>query len=439
MSNKKKKLLKNRQQKKTVLTPEESAARTKRIIIIAVCIAVGIAMLLGLVLGIIAAVRNASYVMKLDRVGIDEGVARFLISIYKTDYMSNAGITTDTDEFWSSKYYTGTMGDLFNYEATEYLKTVITANALFDKYATLTKDDKYKIEYAVQEILHREASGSKKEFNELTEKWGFDYKDFRKGSEMIYKLRTVYSAIFGADASRVQTDFADYCESFYNQNYIRAKILVIRTADTFKVDDKGELVKGEDGTYETVPLTKEQLAERVEYINRLDEYVKRIKENPNGEADLKNFNNLLDEAAEKYSNENVVSGVKNGYYLAENSQYASDMGLPDVIKAALSLDIGEIYTYETGSVVDEDSDTKESFSYKCYVYRMEKEKGAYKNTSLEHYFRDFNTLAAVSLYSDMVDDYSKEIDFKKKWDKLNPASVPYNSTYKVNKFPTSVD
>ena len=88
MSNKKKKLQDNRAKvKKPQLTPEESAKRTKRIVIIVLCVILSLAILFGAVLGIITAVRNASYLMKLDRVGIDEGVAAFLTSSFKNDFI----------------------------------------------------------------------------------------------------------------------------------------------------------------------------------------------------------------------------------------------------------------------------------------------------------------------------------------------------------------
>ena len=60
------------QLKKAAPTPEESAKKTRRIIKITVCVILALALLLGAVLGIITAVRNASYVMKADRVGIDK-------------------------------------------------------------------------------------------------------------------------------------------------------------------------------------------------------------------------------------------------------------------------------------------------------------------------------------------------------------------------------
>ena len=98
------------------------------------------------------------------------------------------------------------------------------------------------------------------------------------------------------------------------------------------------------------------------------------------------------------------------------------------------MELGEIYTYETGVTVAEDDEKQDTFSYKCYVLKMEKEKKAYKNKTLEHFFRDFNTLASVSLYSETVDEYSKKVTVKDKWDKINPVAIPYNYDYRVNTF-----
>lgn len=419
------------------LSQEASAIRTRRIVIITLSVILSLAVVLGAVLGIITAVRNSSYIMTLDRVGIDEGVASFLISIYKYDYMVallESGVEAeDTSEFWSTPLYTGNQGDLFNYEAERYLKSIIAANALFDEYATLTAADKSKIAFAVEEVLGRKASGDKKAFNELTKEMGFDYKDFEKGSEMLYKMRVVYNTVFGESGSKMQTSFADYCESFYNKNYIKAKILIIRTQDTYELDESGNMIKGEDGKYKTRPLKEAEKLERANYISELDACVESIRNNPNNTISLNDFNNLLEEIANKYK-ENVVSGVTDGYYLASGSEYSSLLGIDDVISKAFSLEIGEIYTNETGALMSDDEEDNDSFSYKCYVYKMEKEDKAYKNKSLEHFFRDFNSLASVSLYSEIVDAYSKDVEVKDDWKNINPVAIPYNYNYRVNTF-----
>ena len=73
---------------------------------------------------------------------------------------------------------------------------------MFDEYATLTNEDIYKIDFAVQEVLNFQAGGSKKTFNELTSSMGFDFKDFKRGTEMLYKLRVVYNTVFGESGSK---------------------------------------------------------------------------------------------------------------------------------------------------------------------------------------------------------------------------------------------
>lgn len=423
--------------KKKPLTEEERAKRTRRVVIIVISAILAAAIVFGIVLGIITLVRNASYVMKLDRVGIDKGVAAFLISIYKHDYietlLSDGVDASDSSTFWAKKRYTGTEGDLFNYEATEHLKRIVAANVLFDEYATLTDDDIYKINFAVQEVLNFQAGGNKKAFNELTSSMGFDYKDFKRGTEMLYKFRLVYTTVFGESGSKMQTNFADYCETFYEMNYIRAKILVIRTQDTYKFDENGEMIKGEDGKYETRTLDEAEKRERAEYIQDLDKCVQLLRTNPDNTIALNDFNNLLNTVAEKYK-ENVTSAVKNGYYLAEDSDYTTKLGLDGIIDEAFGLEVGEIYTYESGVAAAEETDSSTGFAYKCYVYKMEKDDKAYQDSSLEHFFLDFNYLASVSLYSEMVKEYAKEVEVKDKWDALNPVAIPRNYNYRVKSF-----
>lgn len=421
------------------VTVEESAKRTKRIIVISVSIVLALAIIFGAVLGIITAVRNASYVMKLDRVGIDKGVASFLISIYKYDfmiYLLEGGVeaTEDTEEFWSSSYVSGTYGDLFDYESTRYLKSVIAANALFDQYAELSEDDEYKIDFAVEEVLNRKCDGSKQTFNELTAPMGFDFKDFRRGSEMLYKMRVVCSTVFGEGGSKMQTEYADYCESFYNSNYIRAKILFIRTEDTYVIDEETNKVVVENGKGVTRPLEEHEKAERLADINRLDKCIEAINKGSNFAVD--DFNSLLAELGNKYSYENVVLGTEHGYYFAQNSQYAKDFGMSDIISEAFKLEEGEITTHEKGAIIAEgDEESDSGYSYKCYIYRLEKEDKAYQNSSLKDFFYDFNSLASISLYEKLVDEKAEKVEIiEKKWSEIIPSAIPYNYDYRVNSF-----
>ena len=52
----------------------------------------------------------------------------------------------------------------------------------------------------------------------------------------------------------------------------------------------------------------------------------------------------------------------------------------------------------------------------------------------KHFFLDFNYLASVSLYSEMVKEYAKEVEVKDKWDALNPVAIPRNYNYRVKSF-----
>ena len=100
--------------KKAKATPTKKASlsgakRTRRIVIILVSVLVGIAVVLGAVLGIVSAVRRASHVMRLEDIGINEGVASYLSSVFKSMYMQNlasSGVSvSDTESFWNTLYF----------------------------------------------------------------------------------------------------------------------------------------------------------------------------------------------------------------------------------------------------------------------------------------------------------------------------------------------
>lgn len=463
MSNKKKKMIEQRKaiNKKAPLTAEQSAKKTRRIIITVICVILALAIILGAVLGIITAVRNSSYVMKADRVGIDKGVANYLISLYKYDYVISYEGAKDTDEFWNKARVTGTEGDLFNLQATRHLKQIVAANALFDQYTKLTKDDKKRIDLAVNEVLNFKASGSENTFNEKAKDMGFDFDDFKKASEMIYKANIVAVRVFGENGANMPSLFGDFCDSFYEDNYVKAKILIIRTENTFAyetdsngefvLDEKGEKIPiydtDEDGNkiHRTRPLSTAEKAERLDYIARLDSLVAQLTEKPDSVHTRNTFDSLLEEIAVKYD-ENVLTGVTDGYYLFRKSYVSEDygkeqiirssyterLGLDHIVKQAYALETNEIYVYESGAAVDDDS--TDSYSYKCYVVKENAKKGAYSDSSLEHFFRDFNALAAYFLYAELIEEKTDDVKLTKKWDAIDPVAIPMNKDLYVLEF-----
>lgn len=414
--------------KNTTVKSAKKNISAKKATIIFVSVFVGIAIIIGSTFGIIAAVRNSSYVMKLESVGIDEGVANYLSSYFKTKYMqslASSGINvSDTAAFWNTKVFNeSTYGDYLKYETEQYMKQIIASLRVFDMYTSLTAEDKNEIKLAAKEILAYKASADKKLFNEDTEKYGFDYKDFEKATEVLYKTYVLKERIFGQNGENM-TSFPDYCEEYF-ASYARVKLVFIRTQDTFLTDAEGNREKDDKNNDALRDLTESEKLERAEYIARFDECIKGIND---GTVASEQFDVLAEELINKYG-ENSRESIT-GYYFSYGSTYTEEFQkyYKDVVTKTFEMEIGKCAVIEFGSLMAEDEEESEqSFVGRCYLYRISNEKDAYKNQN--DFFLDFYSLAATSLYQKMIEEYAKKVEIMDKWKNIDCVNTPYNVDY----------
>ena len=408
------------------------SALTKRIIIIAASALVGIAVILGAVLGITSAVKRSSYVMSLDGFGIDAPVACYLSSVFKSMYMqslASSGVNvSDTPSFWATKVFReNTYGDYLAYETEQYIKQIISANVLFDAYTSLSAADKKEIELAAKEILIYKSGGDVSAFNEATKAMGFDYKDFKRATEIIYKAYSVQNRIFGESGERME-NFPEELLAYYS-GYTRVKLIFIRTQDTFVLDEAGNRVPDDKGNDSLRPLTAEERSERVEYIEKLDACIEGIN---NGTVAPEYYDALAAEIYGKFK-ENIDTTLTSGYYFISGSKFTTEFSemFSDVVTKAFEMEISTAYVTEYGSIMaDGEEANANTFVGRCYIYRAEKESKAYEAKDENGFFSDFYSLAATSLYQKLINEYLKEIEIKKdKWAEIDPVSIPYNVDY----------
>jgi hypothetical protein len=375
-------------------------------------------LIFGAVFGIIVAVRNASYVMKYDNVGIDAGVASYLISYYKGNFLSKVDSVygayinvSDTPEFWSSprslEGLTSTWGDLFEYEVERNLKLIIAANVLFDTRSEFSDADKNAVKIATEEVLSFRHNGSKSEFNDATAVYGFDYKDFEKATEMLYKYTYVQAKIFGPAGENMMTN-SEFFQNFFS-GYKRVKLLFIRTDTKFELDANGNRIIGEDGKDKLVSLTDEEKAERTRRIEEVRATVSGIND---GKVAIEMFDKHMSDYDEG------DRSAHNGYYFRSGTDFTDEFAseFNDIVDAAYSLEIGKAAEVECSFGV-------------CFVLREENVPGAYTNTKAGWCFSDFYYLAASELYYSLVEELAKEIEVKEKWNDISPIAVPYNYEY----------
>jgi hypothetical protein len=182
--------------------------KNKKITLIAVSALLAVVLIAGGILIAVSEIRQARACISYKGLTMDEGVTSFLTASFKYDYLvylkQEAGVyeALDTPEFWG-KYAIGnnTYGEALEQECELYLKQVAAGAYLFDRYSRMTSSDKAELKKACSDVLEYHAAGSESVFNRMAEPMGFDYSDFVKGSELLYKAKRAQTSVYGEDGS----------------------------------------------------------------------------------------------------------------------------------------------------------------------------------------------------------------------------------------------
>ena len=378
--------------------------KSKKIFLVFTAIFLSLVLTLGIVIATVSAVKESRSVMSYKGIYMYEGVANYLAASYKYTFkatLTKLGINgADNESFWARSAGGGkTYGDILKENTDRYLKSVLVGSYLFDRNTKLTKNDKELIANSVAEVLEHKAGGDVDKFNEIGEPMGFTYKDFERAAELIYKFEMAKTVIFGYDAAALETGLFDaQCDEYYRENYVRVRLLVIRT----------------DGEWATDPDTGKQV---------LDEYDEEEK----AEA-LAKIQDMREKIADGRMNETAfIWHIQNeyptdqvnderGYYFSASSAYSHNFaneGGRDIVKLALSGRVGEYTECEL------DIGT-------CFIYKCELEDGAYSSYVLERFFEDFYINAAPSIYLDSLTSYFSDVKIKDKYDFDAVVTRPYN-------------
>ena len=247
-------------------------------------------------------------------------------------------------------------------------------------------------------------------------KYGFDFDDFEKATEMLYKRSYLGVTLFGYDGEGIASDSV-YCDSFYS-NYVRASFLFIRTENTYTYDADGKKITGSDGKYVTRPLDDEEKAERAADIEKLQGII-------DGKYELALFDDLWVKYAEENNEELYDCYFTDGSSLRQDlaSKYSA------AVNAAESAD-----PLSLTRVNDDKSDDGNSFIGSCFIYRFELEEGKYKETDDDGYFDDFYSLAATKKLRELITEVTERVEIRDAFANINPITLPYNSTYVVRGF-----
>ncbi len=406
-----KKTIQNEKAKKSKIS------KKSRILITFICIFLSIAVVLGAVFAIILGSKKKNAVVYYEGVTMNEGVASFFASYYKSKFLSalnNSGTPAyDTEEFWASTYQGDvTYGEYFEFYVKEYIADVIAANYLFNKYSSLKSSDRQAINNTIDEVLTYKAEDSKDVFNKETEGYGFDFADFKEATKMMYKSQKVRSVVFGENGEKLGA-FPEECDQYFS-NYSHVKLLFIRTEDKFLLDADGNRVPDELGNDSLVPLSDAEKAEKQRVIAEIRAAITAFNEG----GDLQMSPTLFDNYLEKHGNGDATMN-SSGYYFYTQAEYTEEFytAFPKIVETSMSMD------------KDSYAEVAVAFGV-CFIYKYENADREYASSSASACFSDFYSDAADFLFAKSVEEIVTNVVFNdSKYSEIEFEKIAANSIF----------
>ena len=405
--------------KNNVVQKNEVKRKNNRFLITFVCIFLTLVLILGATLATVSAVKRAKSVAVYKGQSMSVEVASFFSSYYKYTFISaltRGGVvgTEDSPGFWNRDAENGkTYGELLSEGANEYIKQIIVANYLYDRYGRLSREDKDRISNAVSEILEYKAEGSKNKFNELVSPYGFDYSSFVDAVTMLYKASESQKIIYGSDGANV-SNFPEQA-SEYLAEYSHVKLLFIRTEDKF-VYENGNRVIGGDGNYLLIPLTDEEKAARKKLISEISAAISATQSGAGVTMNAEMFDFYL-----KNHDEGDEDMHEDGYYFSKNSSFTAEFS--EVFKNIVEK------SYEMS--LESYAEIPLEFGV-CFIYKTAPTPAAYATGLSTACFSDFYSDASDFLFAKSVTELSAEVELRDKMSEIDFVTLPYNYAFLPN-------
>lgn len=331
---------------------------------------------------------------------ITEKEYNYLAGMFKKQVMVSIDPTL-TDDDLSLELQSGvTLGDYIEYSyRTGFEQSVLTllySQLLFDEYGLeLSEEELSSIDATAAAVVSYYGDYSTKTFNSRAKQYGFDDKTLRSVYLKQYRENKVRLHILGENNEKV-TD--EQIESYYQDNYLRYKTIIINTLYKVHTDSSGK--------DSFVYLSDEEKKSQELLVVELKELL--INENKNyNYIILKDDLNLsYDELWEKYSDDKFYP---NGCYETSNP---SDEQLinSNVLAAAYQSKVGEIKTVTakryfsgSGSISGEGGTTEikpgDYFEYgTVFVKRLPLDSKPYEKTENNDFFPSGELEAATANY-----------------------------------------
>lgn len=303
---------------------------------------------------------------------------------------SNFGSSATKAEFWDTWLSVSdrtTYNTHYTNIVLEAAKEYLAAIALFDERGLeLPKSYIEDIDARMEDLVNNEADGSKTAFNAIIGEYGVNYEMLREAYIIEAKINYLEEDLFGKNGSKIGANLVD---EYYRDNYARFKQVFLYTYEyvyetdenndviyydengniaydrengTAKTDSKGNYVTDKNG-YRVFVYVDDDGNERIAYDRQKG--ARRAVTDAQGETVVRDYNEtememVLEEAkaileqakkadedtrtqifdglVSKYTEDEEMSEYPNGYYITEDTNYAS----PEVIETLFQMKEGEV-------------------------------------------------------------------------------------------------
>ena len=382
-------------------------------------------LLLLAVLGTVSLVRSSRAVYSYRGQTVDTGEYAYFASVYKNQFMkecSSAGVVgvADTAFFWGRRdsEQDKTYGELYLSGLDSYVRSLLVAADLFDDTVGMSRQSKKELSQVLEAVLSDRACGDKRAFNEQTAEYGFTYDDFCDAALLEYKRARLISVV-ASTAEDTMVSMTQVCDRFYETQYARVKLLLIRTETVFCYDEQGNRLVDEDTGADLLrTLTEAERAERAEDIAMLTEAIDKYNTQESGSINSVMLNLYL----EKYQRDADPAYIDTGYYFANGEPYTAEMReqIDDIVNNALQMNEEEyrVVQLNQGDLVGV-----------CIVYRLANEVGAYANEDLGAMFSSFYSGAAQYYVLESIAEELSSVKQGRRFGDLSPLEIPRNYYY----------
>lgn len=364
---------------------------------------------LGIAVGAVIGVRNSRAVMRYEGVRLNEGELNYLLFSYKYDFLASFsekdGVIVSNSQgfFESTEPESGrSYGELLNEWGTAYVKNVMVGAYLFDRYSSLDKNIKERLDSAVEERITQVSGGDKNAFDDICAEYGFDSGDMRSAIELVYKYKAARTEIYGEDGGVLSlSDYSAECNEYLLSSYAHVKLLFVSTEHRYVKNDAGEYVE--------MDLDPDGVAEAVSDIERIRELITGYNMGAGEQMSPVAFEKF----EEKYLF--IPELIPGGYYFSASSEYSAyfESKYENVVTTALAMDINSYAETEWEEGV-------------CFIYRYPVESGAYSFSINEDFFGDFYSDASEYLYGKTVSLIGQEVIVKDGYKEIDITVLPYD-------------